>query len=78
LTTLGLNADISNAPDAMLCPINVCGRVEAVYQDIPDYGPYRGFNAETACWVKQYGLTVDFSIGVIIPPSKRFEETPLP
>jgi len=32
------DCDLNNGPEDVLCPMNVCGRVEAVYPSMPDYG----------------------------------------
>jgi len=58
--------------------MHVCGRVEAVYQDMSEYGQYRGFDVKTASWVKELGRSVDFRVRVLVPPGKRFEKSPLP
>ncbi|KAF8535919.1 hypothetical protein BDD12DRAFT_808196 [Trichophaea hybrida] len=73
-----LNADVDNPPDAMPCPIHICGRVESVYRDLPEYGPYRGYNVQTASWMKEFNRSVDFIVRVVVPPNKRFDKTPLP
>ncbi|KAF8533011.1 hypothetical protein BDD12DRAFT_810521 [Trichophaea hybrida] len=73
-----LNADVNNPPDAMPCPIHICGRVEAVYRDLPEYGPYRGYNVQTACWMKEFNHSVDFIVRVVVPPNQRFNKTALP
>ncbi|KAF8533497.1 hypothetical protein BDD12DRAFT_898777 [Trichophaea hybrida] len=52
--------------------------VESVYRDLPDYGPYRGYNVQTACWMKEFTRSVDFIVHVVVPPNKRFDMTPLP
>ncbi|KAF8538508.1 hypothetical protein BDD12DRAFT_806078 [Trichophaea hybrida] len=73
-----LNADVDNSPDAMPCPIHICGRVESVYRDLPEYGPYRGYNVLTACWMMEFNRSVDFIVRVVVPSNKRFNKTPLP
>lgn len=58
--------------------MNVCGRVEAVHQNMPEYAQYRVYDIKTASWVKECGRTVDFRVRVLVPPGKRFEKTRLP
>jgi len=76
IVRLGMN--ISNAPDAIRCSMYVCGQVETVYQTMPEYGEYHGFNVRTASWVKECSRLVDFRVRVLVPLGKRFENTPLP
>jgi hypothetical protein len=75
---LSFDANVDNALDGMLCPTNVCGRVEAVHQNMPEYAQYRIYDIKTASWVKECGRTVDFRVRVMVPPGKRFEKTRLP
>lgn len=73
-----LNTDIGNTPDVMQWSITQCGWVVAIYQDIPDYGTYCGFNVKTTCSVTDYGRTVDICIRISISLSKCFNTTQLP
>ncbi|KAF8532759.1 hypothetical protein BDD12DRAFT_810721 [Trichophaea hybrida] len=73
-----LNADVNNPPDAMPCPIHICGRVESVCRDLAEYGAYRGHNVQTACWMKEFNRSVDYIVRVVVPLNKRFDKTPIP
>ncbi|KAF8531564.1 hypothetical protein BDD12DRAFT_914672 [Trichophaea hybrida] len=73
-----LNFNVSNPPDPMPCLIHICGHVESVYQVLPEYGDFRGYNVKTACWTKEYNRSVDFVVRVIIAPGVRFNKTSLP
>ncbi|KAF8541121.1 hypothetical protein BDD12DRAFT_908870, partial [Trichophaea hybrida] len=73
-----LNFNVSNPPDPMPCLIHICGHVESVYQVLPEYGDFRGYNVKTACWTKEYNRLVDFVVRVIIAPGVRFNKTSLP
>ncbi|KAF8533240.1 hypothetical protein BDD12DRAFT_899839 [Trichophaea hybrida] len=73
-----LNGDVDNPPDVMPCPIHICGRVESVYRDLPENGPYRGYNVQTGCWMREFTRSDDFIVRVVVPPNKRFDKTPLP
>ncbi|KAF8534704.1 hypothetical protein BDD12DRAFT_395491 [Trichophaea hybrida] len=73
-----LNFNVSNPPDPMPCLIHICGHVESVYQVLPEYGDFRGYNIKTACWTKEYNRSVDFVVRVIIAPGVRFNKTSLP
>ncbi|KAF8536375.1 hypothetical protein BDD12DRAFT_807827 [Trichophaea hybrida] len=46
--------------------------------NLPEYGPYRGYNVQTACWMKEFNHSVDFIVRVVVPPNKPFDKTPLP
>jgi hypothetical protein len=73
-----LNVNVDNPPDPLPCPIHVCGKVDSIYTDLPEYGRYRGYNVKTACWVKEHNRLVDFVVRVIVAPNPRFDKTPLP
>ena len=72
------DSDLNNGPDDGICPMNVCGRVEVVYHDIPEYGRYCGFDITTASSVKEVGRTVNFCVRVLVLLGRRFEKTPIP
>jgi len=58
--------------------MNVCGRVEVVHQNMPEYAQYRVYDIKTTSCVKECGRTVDFCVRVFVPPGKGFEKTRLP
>jgi hypothetical protein len=62
----------------MPCLIHICTNVESVYQVLPEYGDFCGYNVKTVCWTKEDNRSVDFVVGVIIAPGVHFNKTLLP
>jgi len=75
---VSVDCGLNNGLDDVLCPMNVCGLVEVVYADMPDYGQYRGFDIKTVSWVKELTWTIDLCVRVLVPLHRCLEKTPLP
>jgi len=74
---VSFDSDLNNGPGDVLCPVNVCGHVNVVYQDMPEYGQYRGYDIKTASWAKELGWTVDCCVRVLVPLARHFDTTRL-
>jgi hypothetical protein len=75
---VSFDSDRNNGPDNVLSPMDVCGCIEVVYSNMPDYGQYSGFDIKTTAWVRELRWTIDFFVRVLVPLGRRFEKTPLP
>jgi hypothetical protein len=63
---VSFDCDLNNGPNDVLCLMNVCGCVEAVYPDMLEYGQYRGFDIEMDSCVMELGRTIEFSVPVLV------------